>query len=318
MQNNFVLMVFGENALYHRQAGFAILSLIANLDDADATSITMYTDNPAWYKWLGDRVTVIETQPELIKDWRGPHDHFYRIKIKVMQDVATRMPGNVIFVDCDVVCSGNLSSFFSMLEKGAFFMDEMSYKLGEKGGRSKKLLRKANGNTYGKFTVTKQSPMWNAGIIAVPEALCQERLADALESMDAMCAGGLIRDNLEQFALGLSLDREAKLQSSENWFIHYWGWGSKTPWNALISAVFSEIYLRGFSVDDACALFRDIDITKVKPIKQTKLEKTYNSICKRLGFRKWFNTREHQALHMTNEILLNMDGHWIPQNRYDQ
>lgn len=295
MRNNFVFTVFGDLAFYHRQAGFAALSLIAHLDDANTASITVYTDEPEWYAWLGDRVTVIEVRQDQMKDWRGPHDHFFRVKIRAMQDVAARTPGNVIFGDSDIVCSGGLNGFFAMLERGACFMDEMSYRLGEKGGRSKKLLREARGNTYGKFTVTEQSPMWNAGIIAVPEALCQERLADAVESMDAMCAGGLIRDHLEQFALGLSLDRDGKLQPAKDWFIHYWG--NKTQWNALISAFFAEIHMKGLSVEDACALFHDADLTGATTIKRTRLERISNSIRKRL------KVRDDQVLSMTNEIL---------------
>ena len=283
MPNNFVFFTLGDADFIHRQANFAALSVIARTDRADDISITVVTDKPEWYRWLGEHVTVVNATPEMLKDWRGPHDHFFRIKIKVLQYVAENRPGNVIFLDCDVVCTSALTGFFEQLDQGQSFMDEMAYILSQKSGSGKKAWRRARGNTYGKFTVDENSPMWNAGVVAVPAQLSRTYLADALECMDEMCSGGVLKTFLEQFALGLSLDRADELKPATEWFLHYWG--NKPPWNAMIAAFFAKTQLKGLSLEDSCDLFHALPLDIPKGIKRTRMERIANSVSKRLQAR---------------------------------
>lgn len=297
MENHFLFITFGDSDLYHRQTNFAVISLLANLDEPAAASISVYTDKPAWYEWLGDRVTVIVVDDEQLRDWRGPYDHLFRIKINAILDVLAREPGNVIYLDSDVVHRGGSAPLFSGLGQDNCFMDGMHYRLGDKGGRAGKILQGGRGKKYGKFVIGEESAMWNAGVVAVPAASGADYLADALESMDAMCADGLHPTLLEQFALSLSLDQYGKLRSSKDWFTHYWG--NKLTWNALIATFFAEVHIRSLSVEEAVARFGQVDLGYEGTIGRTRFEKLVNSLNKRLSL----DTRDERVMAHLRSIL---------------
>ncbi len=280
---NFMMFTVGNAEFIHRQANFAALSILANTVPEDRATITIITDRPDWYAWLGDRISVLPIDHKTLTEWRGVHDHFFRIKIKAMQLMVERLPGDLIYLDSDVACDGPLNDFLEQLARGQCFMDERVYLLSGRGGSARETWVKARGNTYGKFTITEDSAMWCAGVVALPAERSTEYLADALECMDQMCAGKLHKNHLEQLALSLSLSRGGDLKPTTQWLKHYWG--NKDPWNALIAAFLGNVGVKALSVEQACQAFREMKLDVPRILRRSRLERFAVSVGKRVKVR---------------------------------
>ncbi len=295
MNNNFVTFAIGDRRSVHRQANFAALSILARSPEGRPPSIHIVTDEPGHYRWLERRVTIVPVGSATLTEWIGPHKFFWRIKLCAMQYVIVQSPGNLIYVDSDVVCRAPLQPLFDALAAGATFMHKLEYSLHAKGGRAGKLWKKGRGKQFGRFEIDERSRMWNAGVVALPGELAQSRVTDALECTDAMSAAGIGGLLLEQCSLSLSLDRNADLLAAEPWFIHYWG--NKTAWNALIAGFLSDALVRHVSIEDVCAQLRELELALPEVIRRTRFERFNNSVRKAL-----FARDERVVTQLTSEL----------------
>jgi hypothetical protein len=275
MRNNFVTFAIGDRRSVHRQANFAALSILARSPAAGSPAIHIVTDKPSHYCWLDNHVTIVPVDSGTLAEWTRPHGFFWRIKLRAMQHVNEMSPGNLIYVDSDVVCRAPLESLFESLAAGAAFMHEPEYFLHIKGGRARKLWRRGRGRQFGPFEINERSRMWNAGVVALPGGIAGARVADALACTDAMSAAGLGGLLLEQLSLSLSLDRDGDLRAAAPWFVHYWG--NKTAWNALIARFLSDALVMHMPVAEVCEQIRGLDLTLPPIIRRGRLERLGNS-----------------------------------------
>jgi len=287
MSRSFVMFTVGDRAGVHRQANFAALSLLANPDWAKGDSIVIITDQPDWYRWLEDRVTTVRVDDAILDDWKGPAKHFFRIKIRAMQQALELRPGDLIYIDADIVCHRPLSGLFDVLRDGGCLMHEFEYLLSTKGGNAGGIWAQARGKRFGSLTLDSDVAMWNAGVVAMPGAVAERLLTEALECMDAMSASGLTSSHLEQLSLSMALAREGELRPASEWLLHYWG--NKAPWNALIAAFLARVVMQQMTFEEACAAFREVDLSLPLRIPRSKGERFMNSL------RKRFFPRDHEV-----------------------
>lgn len=281
MRNTFVTFAIGDRQFVHRQVNFAVVSLLARAGDADAPAIFVLTDRPEYYRWLRDHLTIVEADPQTLREWRGPYDYFFRIKLRVMQHVAELSPGNLVYLDSDVVCRAALDEFYAGIDAGTPFMHQLEYAMGQKGGKGRTLWKQTAGRKFGPLAAGPGSGMWNSGVVALPAAVSRPWLADALECIDAMCAARIEIAVLEQFSLGLSLDRDRTLQPADRWFIHYWG--NKTAWNALIARFLADVQLQQLPIAEVCERFRALPLDIPTIVRRSRAERLLNSLQKRIA-----------------------------------
>jgi hypothetical protein len=279
LSTTFVTFAIGDRRIVHCQANFAALSILAH-SEAAASRIVIVTDRPEHYRWLGDRISVIPVDDGTITEWRRPHGYFWRVKLRVMQVANERAPGNLVYLDADVVCRRPLPDFFAALDAGVPFMHKPEYALGSKGGNGRELWRQTSSRRFGPFTVEADNRMWNAGLVALPAAISRAWLADALECLDAMCGAGVDSAFIEQFSLSRSLDRDGRLRPAEGWFIHYWG--NKTAWNALLARFLADAQTQQLSFDEACERFRALPLDLPVIDARSRGERLMLSLRKRL------------------------------------
>ena len=91
---NIVYFVIGDSAVIHIQVGFSIRTILSQTSEED--TVYVVTDTPTMYCNLPHVVTIPITQ-ERIKEWRGKHDFFWRVKIKVLQQIAQMSHGHMSF-----------------------------------------------------------------------------------------------------------------------------------------------------------------------------------------------------------------------------
>jgi len=121
--------------------------------------------------------------------------------------------------------------------------------------------------------------MWNAGLIAISHKnfAC---LKLTLDISDAMCADGVTRRLIEQFAFSLGLNEHSGLKPADHVVGHYWG--NKNQWNTLISNFLKVAFMKHYSLEKIIKEVKEMDFTKI-PIRvresstQRKLTKFVDS-----------------------------------------
>ena len=112
------------------------------------------------------------------------------------------------------------------------------------------------GRTLEGIALTGRHEMWNAGVIGLPASMAAERVAQALQLCDAMCATDCPRRLIEQFAFSLAL-QQGTLHPCQDVIGHYWG--NKPAWNRLIAGFLAEARLKDETVAQAVARLGQVD-----------------------------------------------------------
>ena len=250
---NIVYFVIGDSAVIHMQVGFSIRTILAQASDED--TIYVVTDTPTMYCNL-PHVTTIPITKELIKEWRGKHDFFWRVKIKVLQHIAQMSPNKVMmYLDGDTYLHGSLTEIKALLcnKYGMMHLDEGCPS--EMKERSLSMWQTVNGKTYADVTVGIKHHMWNAGVVAIPASIVSKTLDMALAICDGMLDDGSEPVTVEQYALSIALFECADhLIAADKWIGHYWHY--KYYWSLYIAKFFVLSYRKN------CSLYKQLDIIR--------------------------------------------------------
>ena len=255
--------VFGPALHNHLQANFAILSWLAH-GDGTVDRIVVLTDAPEFYRFVtDDRVVIKTTDRAQLDEWEGPHQFFWRVKIKAIEAVAAEYPGSHVFYqDADTFCFNDPARLRALLDEGRNLMHAREGKLSElPTSTERKMWRQSKGQTFGGVTITPEHNMWNAGVVAVAAQNIATVIPLALAICDEMCAAGVTRRLVEQFALSAALGAEQPVLPANGTVGHYWG--NKEGWNPLINAFFLRHQLAGTSYADQVAALRDFDFRQI-------------------------------------------------------
>lgn len=262
---NLLYITFGENVSIHYQAAFSIYSFLSKEDKLN--SINIITDSPAFYEHLKEHVNVINIDERQLKEWKGPHDFFWRIKIKAIQLLCRRYVGEpVMYLDTDTFLYRKAGELKSILQAGNALMHEDEGTLSKAGSKTeKRMWRQVRDRNFGAITITEAHHMWNAGVVATPNTKEARECQLALDVCDEMCAAGVTRRLVEQFALAVAMQNEYGLKAADTSIAHYWS--NKEEWNNQIVSFFTNAYLKNFSLDKALDEFRSFDLSKL-PVKK--------------------------------------------------
>ena len=96
-----VLLTFGDRFENHYQASLAILSY---LKSDQINKVCVVTDRPNFYQYFEEQVKLITINEQIMNDWKGEHDFFWRIKMKGIEAAALNNPNqHILYVDSDTV-----------------------------------------------------------------------------------------------------------------------------------------------------------------------------------------------------------------------
>jgi hypothetical protein len=258
-------LTFGNNLKNHTQAHFSIYSLLAQ--GAAITGIHVMTDYPDFYQSLGDHIEIIRVNEEQLTAWKGPHDFFWRIKIKAIETICRQYPGEpVLYLDSDTFAYQNLALLQDTAAAGTARMHEWEKALPDaKSKTEKRMWQQIAGKRFGNVTIQPAHAMWNAGVVLVPNRLNGEDCALALAICDEMCAQQVTRRLIEQYALAVALYEKYDLQPAVDYIAHYWS--NKPGWDSLIEQFFISAAFKGLSFGQTTAALRQLDLSSI-PIKQ--------------------------------------------------
>ncbi|WP_299703997.1 hypothetical protein [uncultured Pontibacter sp.] len=267
-----LFLTFGPIIKYHYQANFSMLSFLQQR--AEVNSINIYTDYPEFYTRLGDSVNVVPVSESLLRKWKGEHDFFWRVKIKVLEDFMLRGGQHpVVYLDSDTFLHQDLIHFKEQLLQGKAFMHEYEGKLSELKSKTEQTMwGQLQGKTFGGLSITPDCQMWNAGVVAIPAQKNLETVRLAQRICDDMVAAGVTRRLIEQFALATALNHTYGLQPARPWVGHYWS--NKDDWNEAVAAFFLESLLKTYTLQQDLARMQAFDFSQFpirRKVKNTRI-----------------------------------------------
>ena len=184
-----IYLVFGPNATNHTQAYFSILTFLRQ--SAALSGITVVTDQPDFYARLAGPVRLLPVSADLLRDWQGPHQFFWRVKIKALEAVAQASPAeSLLYLDSDTFLSGSAAALAQALAAGTALMHEPEGALAALPSKTEQLTwRQLRSRELGGFILTRQHVMWNAGVVGVPAARSGAAITLALRLCDGVVYG---------------------------------------------------------------------------------------------------------------------------------
>ena len=258
-------ITFGNNIRNHVQAYFSILSFLNH--NKKAQTINVITDKPEIYKAIEKRINIIIANEDLLKNWRGTHDFFWRIKIKGIEHICKLYPNEpVLYLDSDTFFYSDPGYLFELVNEGHAAMHEdegVLYKF--KGKTLSKMARQLKSLELCGLRDLHLYHMWNAGVVLIPNSKNSEDIALALNLCDAMCANKVTDQFVEQFSLAVAMQHVYGLQEAKPVIAHYWS--GKEEWNEAIKDFFIENSMKGTSLGDQFDAKLSFDFSKLPVLK---------------------------------------------------
>jgi hypothetical protein len=260
-----VYLVFGPNAANHTQAYFSILTFLRQ--PAALSGITVVTDRPDFYARLGSRVRLLPVDAALLREWEGPHQFFWRVKIKALEAVAAACPSQaLLYLDSDTFLGGPATALSQALATNTALMHEPEGQLAALPSKTERLMwQQLRGHLWEDISLAGSTLMWNAGVVGVPAGRATAAIALALRLCDAWCAAGVTRRLIEQLALSVALAETGPLAAASASIGHYWS--AKPEWNQPIAAFLLASFLQNRPVEEEVAALASFDFG-AQPVKQ--------------------------------------------------
>lgn len=263
-------ITFGPNLKNHSQAWFSIYSFLAARAESGVTAIHIVTDMPAFYKGLGNAVNVIAVNEQQLEEWKGPHHFFWRIKIKAIEMLCARFPGEaVMYLDSDTFLYTAATPVLQAIRAGKACMHEQENLLSQAGSKTeKRMWAQVSGKLYAGVAIQPAHAMWNAGVVATPNTNKGRECALALAICDGMSEQQVTPRLIEQFALSVALQEVYGLVAADSCIAHYWS--NKDEWDALIEQFFLSAHFQNTTPEQTFDLFRQLDTGNIPVRKRTR------------------------------------------------
>lgn len=260
---NIVYLVFGNNLDNYQQVYFSMYTALARKSVEDR--IIVVAEDPSLFRSFKDNIEIIPISREVIVEWEGKYKFFWRVKIKALQLVAQKYPlDSILYLDGDTFFYQDMDVLRNGMKNGQNYMHIKEGKLSTLNTKTEKLMwKQMKGKTYHNTRIGENSTMWNAGLIGVSNKHF-DCLDLTLGINDAMCADGVTRRLIEQFAFSLGLNEYSELQPADHIVGHYWG--NKKKWNEIISDFIKEVFMKNYSLDEIIERMKEMDLTQI-PIR---------------------------------------------------
>jgi hypothetical protein len=196
----------------------------------------VYCSTPAEFE--GVRATVLRFEPEQLREWAGPHNFGWRIKLKTLEDALLRFGEPVALLDGDTYFRKSPDRLFARIRPGRTVLHIREGKVRNLEDQCHRDLTQllSRVDIPDPVTGTRIKPvaeMWNAGVIGIHPSDLQV-VRDALALTDRLLAEEHIV-TVEQFALSYCLGTKTNLRGCQDLVFHYWNKKYRKPFRTLIA-----------------------------------------------------------------------------------
>lgn len=253
-------LVFGDTLRYHIEANLSIRTFQRQTDESDR--ICVLTNRQEYYRRA--RVDIIPLTDELMKEWSGPHQYKFRVKIKAVEYVTQQFPKeDLLFVDCDTFLFGKLDDIKASLTQGKGLMHKNEGHPSKMRGPAFQMWSTMKGCQVKNIVIGMQHDLWNSGVIGIPAAKVDMVVSDWLSLCDEMLRQGVKAFNMEEYALSIALAEHASLEATDNNVGHYWG--NKEEWEQLVCEMMCRAYMQDLTPEEETTLL-DMDRMRKTPV----------------------------------------------------
>ncbi len=195
----------------------------------------IYCVDPSYFAGL--RADLIPYDPEQIKEWAGPHNFFWRIKIKTLMDALQRYNEPTILLDGDTYFRKSPDRLFERLRPGHSLLhirEGRVHELNDQVHRDLRalLLQQTVLDPATGASIPPTQAMWNAGTVGLhPSDL--PVLQHAIDLTDRIVAEDHIF-TAEQFSLSYCMETQTRLHAADDIVFHYWNMRYRRPFRAIL------------------------------------------------------------------------------------
>ncbi|PZU86352.1 MAG: hypothetical protein DI529_08660 [Chryseobacterium sp.] len=268
---NIVYLVFGNNLDNYQQVYFSMYTAMARKSIEDR--IIVVAEDPSLFSSFQNNIEILPINREVVLEWEGKYQFFWRVKIKALQMVAQKYPSDsILYLDGDTFFYQDIDYLRNGMKNGQNYMHIKEGKLSKLSTKTEKLMwKQMKGKVYNNIKIDENSTMWNAGLIGISNKHF-DCLDLTLGVNDEMCADGVTRRLIEQFAFSLGLNEYSALQPADHIVGHYWG--NKEQWNKIISHFLKEIFMKNYSLSGIIKRVKEMDFTQIPiRVKQSNTQK---------------------------------------------
>jgi hypothetical protein len=257
---NLVYVAIGEDINTHSQAHFSICSFLTQ--GKKISTVNVITDNPDFYNDFKNYINVIYVNENLLNEWKGNYNYFFRIKIKAVEMICNLYKNEpVVYLDADTFLYGNIEPLRKIILQDTALMHQNEGKISAIEGKTvRKLWAKVKNNIYSGLTIDSSQSMWNSGVIGIPNKYSSKECSLALAICDEMFRQGIKAWMIEQFAFAIALDKIYGLKPADNIIAHYWS--NKNEWNKLIEHFFISAQFKDITVEHMVESIKKFDFSK--------------------------------------------------------
>ena len=283
-------LTFGEKTEYHVQAFLSMLSFRRQMTPED--HIVMVTTAPHFYRHAESWADIITIDDQQIADWQGPHQFFWRAKIKAIEFVGQRYEGqDLLYLDCDTVLCGSIDWLKQQFADGHGVMDIREGHPSQMKTKTLRMWNTIKGHTYAGITLGPQHDMYCAGVTGIPHTRHAEVTATALALCDGMLNDDAEPVVIEQYSLSIALqEKTGNIIETKDCIAHYWA--TKEEWMKAALSLMAKSRLTDASLEDELQLFDEID-WKAMPVY---IHKSNTARRLRNLVNRWFPDRDFRYL----------------------
>ena len=262
---NILYLVFGDEQRNHSQAYFSICSFLGQMEESDR--VFVMTDMPKYYSRLGDKINILELNPQTLIEWQGEYKFFWRAKIKAIEYVCNLNPHEeTLYLDTDTFLFSDLNELKKQLKNPVMHLNEG--KLSELKSKTEKLMwQQVSNRNFGGLQILPKHGMWNAGVVGIPANKGQKICELALSICDDMLKENVTKRLIEQFALSIAQSENGNLSPVDDFIGHYWS--NKEEWNEAIQQFMLNSFLKNNTLQNDIDAIATFDFSKIAILKRT-------------------------------------------------
>ncbi|WP_131802853.1 hypothetical protein [Mesorhizobium sp. ORS 3428] len=210
----YVVVAYGDRLGYHYSAIFAALLISAY--KGDGAPVVIYTDRPELFR--NYPFEIVPISPQQIGDWSLEGRYWFRIKNRVMYDVLGRGFECVLYIDSDIAFTGDPRVDMARVTPGRAVMFRSEGPANRSPKSSYHSLAGLPKDLFAEdgLVLSPSAPLWSSAIMGL-----HRDMRESVECADRIIRGLLGKidtHTLEQFALGVALEREHEVVPSSGKF----------------------------------------------------------------------------------------------------
>jgi hypothetical protein len=209
------------NETGHTQTLYAILTALA-FAPQNSIEIHLYTDNPAFFHLVAEKIHFHELTPERIQEWRGVHDFTHRLKIMMLLDLYQQFPQNpILYLDGDTFFTQPYENILHQITQETVLMHLKEYPVAtHTTGQMKRFRKNIKPLQFQGQPIDLNVFMWNAGVIGfLPEHI--PVLQKVIQFVDEIYPQ-YPKHIIEQFAVSYFFQKEYQIEPCDRYIKHYW------------------------------------------------------------------------------------------------